>query len=244
VQIGNEPNGLNINEKCGSTAPDAMCERVREVRADIGIALDGDADRVIIADERGEVIDGDQLMALIAASWQARDALRGGGLVATVMSNLGLERYLLEKGMTLARTKVGDRYVVEHMRAHGYNVGGEQSGHIVLSDFSTTGDGLIAALQVLAEVVRTHRPVSEICRMFDPVPQVLKNVRYSSGKPLEQKPVREAIADAEKRLGKAGRLVIRPSGTEPLIRVMAEGDDGSLVTEIVDELCSVITKAA
>jgi phosphoglucosamine mutase len=244
IQIGNEPNGLNINEKCGSTAPDAMCERVREVRADIGIALDGDADRVIIADERGEVIDGDQLMALIAASWQARDALRGGGLVATVMSNLGLERFLVEKGMTLARTKVGDRYVVEHMRAHGYNVGGEQSGHIVLSDFSTTGDGLIAALQVLAEVVRTHRPVSEICRMFDPVPQVLKNVRYSSGKPLEQKPVREAIADAEKRLGKAGRLVIRPSGTEPLIRVMAEGDDGRLVTEIVDELCSVIAKAA
>jgi phosphoglucosamine mutase len=244
VQIGNEPNGLNINEKCGSTAPEQMCERVREVRADIGIALDGDADRVIIADERGEVIDGDQLMALIASSWQGRGALQGGGLVATVMSNLGLERFLNDKGMTLARTKVGDRYVVEHMRAHGYNVGGEQSGHIVLSDFSTTGDGLIAALQVLAEVVRTGRPVSEVCRMFEPVPQVLKNVRYASGKPLELKPVKEAIAAAETRLKGSGRLVIRPSGTEPLIRVMAEGDDAGLVNSIVDELCSVIAKAA
>ncbi|MBL8893492.1 MAG: phosphoglucosamine mutase [Rhizobiales bacterium] len=244
IQIGNEPNGLNINEKCGSTAPERMCERVREMRADIGIALDGDADRVIIADERGEVIDGDQLMALIASSWQSRGMLQGGGLVATVMSNLGLERFLGEKGMILARTKVGDRYVVEHMRAHGYNVGGEQSGHIVLSDFSTTGDGLIAALQVLAEVVRTGRPVSEVCRMFEPVPQVLKNVRYASGKPLELKPVKEAIAAAETRLGGSGRLVIRPSGTEPLIRVMAEGDDAGLVTSIVDELCSVIAKAA
>lgn len=244
IQIGNEPNGLNINEKCGSTAPERMCERVREMRADIGIALDGDADRVIIADERGEVIDGDQLMALIASSWQSRGLLQGGGLVATVMSNLGLERLLSEKGMTLARTKVGDRYVVEHMRAHGYNVGGEQSGHIVLSDFSTTGDGLIAALQVLAEVVRTGRPVSEVCRMFEPVPQVLKNVRYGSGKPLELKPVKEAIAAAETRLGGSGRLVIRPSGTEPLIRVMAEGDDAGLVSSIVDELCSVIAKAA
>lgn len=244
IQIGNEPNGLNINEKCGSTAPERMCERVREMRADIGIALDGDADRVIIADERGDVIDGDQLMALIASSWQSRGLLQGGGLVATVMSNLGLERFLGEKGMNLARTKVGDRYVVEHMRAHGYNVGGEQSGHIVLSDFSTTGDGLIAALQVLAEVVRTGRPVSEVCRMFEPVPQVLKNVRYASGKPLELKPVKEAIAAAETRLGDSGRLVIRPSGTEPLIRVMAEGDDAGLVTSIVDELCSVIAKAA
>jgi phosphoglucosamine mutase len=244
IQIGNEPNGLNINEKCGSTAPEAMCARVREMRADIGIALDGDADRVIVADERGEVIDGDQLMALIASSWQSRGMLQGGGLVATVMSNLGLERFLGEKGMTLARTKVGDRYVVEHMRAQGYNVGGEQSGHIVLSDFSTTGDGLIAALQVLAEVVRTGRPVSEICRMFEPVPQVLKNVRYASGKPLELTQVKEAITEAESRLGRSGRLVIRPSGTEPLIRVMAEGDDARLVSSIVDELCSVIAKAA
>jgi len=244
VQIGDDPNGLNINEKCGSTAPEAMCERVREVRADIGIALDGDADRVIIADERGQVIDGDQLMALIAASWRERGALQGGGIVATVMSNLGLERFLGEKGMTLARTKVGDRYVVEHMRAHGYNVGGEQSGHIVLSDFSTTGDGTIAALQVLAEVVRTGRRVSEGGRMFERVPQVRKNVRYSSGKPLELKPVKDAIADAEKRLGNSGRVLIRPSGTEPLIRVMAEGDDAGLVTSIVDELCSGIAKAA
>jgi len=244
IQIGNEPNGLNINEKCGSTAPGAMCERVREMRADIGIALDGDADRVIIADERGEVIDGDQLMGLIASSWQSRGGLLGGGLVATVMSNLGLERFLVDKGLTLARTKVGDRYVVEHMRAHGYNVGGEQSGHIVLSDFSTTGDGLIAALQVLAEVVRTGRPVSEVCRMFEPVPQVLKNVRYASGKPLELKPVKEAIADAEMRLGGSGRLVIRPSGTEPLIRVMAEGENSHTVETIVDELCDVIARAA
>ncbi|MBL8906347.1 MAG: phosphoglucosamine mutase [Rhizobiales bacterium] len=244
IQIGNEPNGLNINEKCGSTAPERMCERVREMRADIGIALDGDADRVIIADERGEVIDGDQLMALIASSWQSRGILQGGGLVATVMSNLGLERFLGERGMDLARTKVGDRYVVEHMRSNGFNVGGEQSGHIVLSDFSTTGDGLIAALQVLAEVVRTGRPVSEVCRMFEPVPQVLKNVRYGSGKPLELKPVKAAIAAAETRLGNSGRLVIRPSGTEPLIRVMAEGDDAGLVSSIVDELCSVIAKAA
>jgi len=244
VQIGNEPDGLNINAKCGSTAPQAMCEKVRELRADIGIALDGDADRVIIADERGTVVDGDQLMALIASSWQERGQLQGGGLVATVMSNLGLERYLASKKLTLARTKVGDRYVVEHMRAHGHNVGGEQSGHIVLADFSTTGDGLLAALQVLAEVVRSGRPVSEVCNLFLPVPQVMKNVKFKSGKPLEDLHVKSVIADAKARLGNSGRLVIRPSGTEPLIRVMAEGDDESLVRSIVDELCGVIAKAA
>jgi phosphoglucosamine mutase len=244
IQIGDKPDGFNINEKCGSTAPQAMCDKVRELRADIGIALDGDADRVIIADERGRLIDGDQLMALIAASWAEKGALRGGGLVATIMSNLGLERHLGEQGIGLVRTKVGDRYVVEHMRQHGYNVGGEQSGHIVLSDFSTTGDGLIAALQVLAEVVRTGKPVSEVCHRFEPVPQILKNVRYKAGKPLEDNGVVRAIEGAKERLGQKGRLVIRPSGTEPLIRVMAEGDDEKLVSALVDELCGVIAKAA
>jgi phosphoglucosamine mutase len=244
VQIGDKPDGLNINEKCGSTAPQAMCEKVRDMRADIGIALDGDADRVIIADERGTVVDGDQLMALIAASWQARGQLQGGGLVATVMSNLGLERYLAGKKLTLARTKVGDRYVVEHMRAHGYNVGGEQSGHIVLSDFSTTGDGLLAALQVLSEVVRSGKPVSEVCNLFTPVPQVQKNVKFKEGRPLENSQVKAALAEAVARLGNSGRLVVRPSGTEPVIRVMAEGDEVGLVRRIVEELCSVIAKAA
>jgi phosphoglucosamine mutase len=244
IRIGDAPNGFNINEKCGSTAPQVMCEKVRETRADIGIALDGDADRVMISDEQGQVIDGDQLMALVTKSLHERGQLQGGGLVATVMSNLGLERFLSAQGLSLARTKVGDRYVVEHMRAHGFNVGGEQSGHIILSDFSTTGDGLLAALQVLAEVKRAGKPVSEVCKMFEPVPQVLKNVKFKSGKPLDDSQVKTAIADATSRLGKAGRLVIRTSGTEPLIRVMAEGDDARLVNAIVDELCGVISKAA
>jgi phosphoglucosamine mutase len=244
IQIGNEPDGTNINDGCGSTHPEAMCTKVRELRADIGIALDGDADRVIIADDKGQVVDGDQLMALIATSWAKRGELRGGGLVATIMSNLGLERYLADQKLTLARTKVGDRYVVEHMRAHGHNVGGEQSGHIVLSDFSTTGDGLLAALQVLAEVKRQGRPVSEVCKLFTPLPQVLKNVKFKQGAPLQDNRVRSMIADAEARLGNSGRLVIRPSGTEPVIRVMAEGDDEGLVSTIVDELCGAIAKAA
>jgi phosphoglucosamine mutase len=244
IQIGNEPNGTNINEKCGSTYPDVMRAKVRETRADIGIALDGDADRVIIADERGEIIDGDQIMALIATSWAQRGQLKGGGLVATIMSNLGLERYLESQKLALARTKVGDRYVVEHMRGHGFNVGGEQSGHIVLSDYATTGDGLLAALQVLAEVVRQGRPVSEVCNLFTPLPQVLKNVRLKGGNPLQDKQVIEAIKDVEAKLGNHGRLVIRPSGTEPLIRVMAEGDDSLMVHKVVDELCSVIAKVA
>ncbi len=244
IRIGDAPNGFNINEKCGSTAPQVMCEKVRETRADIGIALDGDADRVMISDEQGQVIDGDQLMALVTKSLHERGQLQGGGLVATVMSNLGLERFLSARGLSLARTKVGDRYVVEHMRAHGFNVGGEQSGHIILSDFSTTGDGLLAALQVLAEVKRAGKPVSEVCKMFEPVPQVLKNVKFKSGKPLDDAQVKTAIADATSRLGNAGRLVIRPSGTEPLIRVMAEGDDARLVNAVVDELCGVISKAA
>jgi phosphoglucosamine mutase len=244
ITLGDTPNGTNINDKCGSTHPEALCERVRETRAHIGIALDGDADRVIIADENGIVIDGDQIMALIATSWAARGQLKGGGIVATVMSNLGLERYLASKGLTLARTKVGDRYVVEHMRANGFNVGGEQSGHIVLSDFSTTGDGLIAALQVLGEVVRQQKPVSEVCKLFTPLPQLLKNVRFTSGKPLENAEVKSAIRDAEATLGKSGRLLIRPSGTEPLIRVMAEGEDEAMVKKIVEQLCAVIVKAA
>src|SRR5665213_738333 len=244
ITLGDTPNGININDKCGSTHPEALCAKVRETRAHIGIALDGDADRVIIADENGNVIDGDQIMALIATSWAARGQLKGGGLVATVMSNLGLERYLTSRGLTLARTKVGDRYVVEHMRAHGFNVGGEQSGHIVLSDFSTTGDGLIAALQVLGEVVRQQKPVSEVCKLFTPLPQLLKNVRFTSGKPLENAEVKSAIRDAEATLGKSGRLLIRPSGTESLIRVMAEGEDEAMVKKIVEQLCAVIVKSA
>ena len=244
IELGVNPNGTNINEKCGSTAPELMCEKVREIRADIGIALDGDADRVIICDEKGHVIDGDQIMALVASSWAQRGQLKGGGLVATIMSNLGLERFMEGQGLSLARTKVGDRYVVEHMRGHGFNVGGEQSGHIVLSDYATTGDGLLAALQVMAEVVRQGKPVSEVCKLFDPLPQVLKNVKFKGGKPLEDNAVKQAIASAEMRLGNQGRLVIRPSGTEPLIRVMAEGDDSRMVDEIVDELCGIIARTA
>jgi phosphoglucosamine mutase len=243
-EIGRDPNGVNINANCGSTHPEVMCQKVREMRAHIGIALDGDADRVIIADEKGNVIDGDQIMALVATSWAQRGQLKGGGLVATIMSNLGLERYLAGQNLTLARTKVGDRYVVEHMRAHGFNVGGEQSGHIVLSDYATTGDGLLAALQVLSEVMRQGKPVSEVCKLFEPLPQVLKNVKFKGGNPLQASQVKDAIVAAEQRLGTQGRLVIRPSGTEPLIRVMAEGDDGTLVTRIVDDLCGVISKAA
>ena len=241
IAIGEEPNGTNINLNCGSTHPVALSRKVHEVRADIGIALDGDADRVLIVDETGAVVDGDQLMALIAESWAADNMLRGNGIVATVMSNLGLERFLDGIGLTLARTKVGDRYVVEHMRKHDFNVGGEQSGHIVLSDFATTGDGLVAALQVMACVQRMGRPVSEVCRRFEPVPQVLKNVRHSGGNPLNDALVKTAIADAETSLGAGGRLVIRPSGTEPLIRVMAEGDDREKIESVVDQLINVIS---
>ena len=244
IKIGVDPNGININQKCGSTAPEALCEKVREVRADIGIALDGDADRVIIVNEKGQIVDGDQLMAVIAESWQRRGRLSAGGVVATVMSNLGLERYLKDMGLSLARTPVGDRYVVEYMRKHGYNVGGEQSGHIVLSDFTTTGDGVISALQIMAVVVATGKPVSEVCNRFAPVPQVLQNVHYSSGDPLEKDAVKKIIELATKRLGNQGRLVIRPSGTEPLIRVMAEGDDATLVSEVVGDICDAVRKAA
>ena len=240
VTIGNTPNGTNINLDCGSTHPAALQKKLHEVRADIGIALDGDADSVIIVDENGTIVDGDQLMAAIAETWAQDQILKGDGIVATVMSNLGLERFLSDKGLSLARTKVGDRYVVEHMRQHNFNVGGEQSGHIVLSDFGTTGDGLVAALQILACVKRTGKTVSEICHRFEPVPQLLRNVRFSGGKPLEDAAVKQAIADAENELARNGRLVIRPSGTEPLIRVMAEGDDREQVERIVNELVSVI----
>ncbi len=238
--IGTEPNGFNINEDCGSTSPQKLCEKVREMRADIGIALDGDADRCLIVDEAGRSIDGDQIMALIATSWRQDDRLAANGVVATVMSNLGFERYLAGMDLDLVRSQVGDRYVVEEMRKGGYNLGGEQSGHIILSDFSTTGDGLVAALQVLAAVKRSGKPVSEVCRLFEPVPQLLKNVRFKQGRPLEEASVKQAIEDGGARLGTSGRLVIRPSGTEPLIRVMGEGDDAGLVKAVVNDIVDAL----
>ncbi|MGO4682782.1 phosphoglucosamine mutase [Hyphomicrobium sp. 2TAF46] len=244
IKIGVEPNGHNINLNCGSTSPNALVEKVKELRADIGIALDGDADRVVIVDEKGEIVDGDQLMAVIAESWHRTGKLAAGGIVATVMSNLGLERYLRSIGLTLARTPVGDRYVTEHMRKHGFNVGGEQSGHIVLSDFTTTGDGLVSALQILACVVATGKTVSEVCNRFHPLPQILRNVRYANGQPLEDTRVIKAIEGAKAKLGENGRLVIRPSGTEPVIRVMAEGDDEKIVSSIVGDICDAVRSAA
>ena len=244
IAIGVEPDGFNINQDVGSTAPAALAAKVRELRADIGIALDGDADRVLIVDEKGQVVDGDQLMAVVARSWKEDDRLTQPGLVATIMSNLGLERYLGGIGLTLARTAVGDRYVLEHMREHGYNLGGEQSGHIIMSDYATTGDGLVAALQLLSVVKRSDRPVSEVCHCFDPLPQILRNVRYRSGEPLRAEAVVTAIAQARARLGDDGRLVIRASGTEPVIRVMAEGDDRTLVSDVVDTVVDAVAKAA
>jgi phosphoglucosamine mutase len=238
--IGAEPDGFNINHKVGSTAPQAVADKVKEVRADIGIALDGDADRVIIVDEKGHVVDGDQFMAVIAESWAERQMLVGGGIVATIMSNLGLERHLGSLGLTLERTQVGDRYVLEAMRAKGYNVGGEQSGHIILSDFTTTGDGLVAALQLLSVLKEKNRPVSEICSRFEKVPQLLRSVRFKSGKPLENKLVKQAIADAQSMLGTGGRLVVRASGTEPVIRVMGEADDAGLVETVVAQVEAAI----
>ncbi|MEX0842029.1 MAG: phosphoglucosamine mutase [Xanthobacteraceae bacterium] len=242
--VGVEPDGFNINKDCGSTAPEALRSKVVEMRADVGIALDGDADRVIVVDERGRIVDGDQLMAVIAESWKEDGRLSKPGIVGTVMCNLGLERHLKQRGIELVRTPVGDRYVVEHMRAHGYNVGGEPSGHIILSDYATTGDGFVAALQVLAVVKKAGRPVSKVCHRFDPLPQVLKNVRYANGKPLENAKVRSAIAVAQERLGRGGRLIVRPSGTEPVIRVMGEGDDKNLVEEVVDGIVEALNHAA
>ena len=244
IAIGDEPNGMNINKDCGSTDLAAISKKVREMRADIGIALDGDADRVMIVDELGRVVDGDQLLAVIAESWKEDGRLSRPGVVATVMSNLGLERYLGSIGIELVRTPVGDRYVLERMRADGYNVGGEQSGHIILSDYSTTGDGLVAALQMLAVVKRYNRPVSELCHRFEPLPQILKNVRYKAGKPMESASVITAIASAEKKLGQGGRLLVRASGTEPVIRVMGEGDDKAVVEQAVDDVIEALSKAA
>ncbi len=241
--IGVSPNGLNINDECGSTDTALLRRRVVETGADIGLALDGDADRLIVVDETGEEVDGDQMMALIASSWHRRGTLRGGGVVATVMSNLGLERFLEGQGLGLHRTKVGDRYVLEAMRAGGYNVGGEQSGHIILTDYATTGDGLVAALQVLACLVDSGRRASELLNLFEPLPQLLKNVRFEGGAPLRSESVKAAIADGEARLAGSGRLVIRKSGTEPVIRVMAEGEDEGVVAQVVDAICEAVKAA-
>ncbi len=244
VKVGVSPNGKNINDRCGSTHLDLVQETVVASGADIGIALDGDADRLIVIDETGRAVDGDQIMALIATQLADRNELKGGGVVATVMSNLGLERYLQGKGLNLVRTKVGDRHVLERMRADGYNVGGEQSGHMILLDHATTGDGTIAALQVLAAVVNARKKASEVLHLFDPVPQLLKNVRFSGGKPLDDARVKAVIAEAEAALNGKGRLLIRPSGTEPVIRVMAEGDDAGEVEAAVDAICAAVAEAA
>ncbi|WP_114522436.1 phosphoglucosamine mutase [Altererythrobacter sp. ZODW24] len=243
ITIGTEPNGTNINKDVGSTSLDALKAKVVETGAHIGIALDGDADRLIVVDEKGQTVDGDQLMALIATRRAMRGQLKGSGIVATVMSNLGLERYLIENGLRLERTKVGDRHVLERMRAGGFNVGGEQSGHMILLDYGTTGDGTVAALQVLSALVRIGKPASEVLHVFDPVPQLLKNVRYSGGAPLENPDVIACIVGAEAELKGKGRLVIRPSGTEPVIRVMAEGDDEAQVHEVVDRICKAVEEA-
>jgi len=244
IPVAVDPDGFNINEQCGSTHIETMRSQVIAHGADLGIALDGDADRVLMVDGSGNLIDGDQMMGLIAARWADDGRLSGNGVVATVMSNLGLERFLHGRGLTLVRTPVGDRYVVEHMREHHFNLGGEQSGHIILGDHSTTGDGLIAALQVLSAIVVTGRPANEVCRVFDPLPQILKNIRFKHGAPLQDARVKSAIADAENRLNGVGRLLIRKSGTEPLIRVMAEGEDAALIEVIVDELLEVIADTA
>jgi phosphoglucosamine mutase len=240
IPIGVKPNGTNINHQCGSTYPQALRETVVASGANIGLALDGDADRLIVVDETGKVVDGDQLMALITLNYARHGLLSGNALVATVMSNLGLERALAAKGIGMLRTKVGDRYVLEEMRASGVNVGGEQSGHIILSDHATTGDGLVAGLQILAALVEADKPASQVLHQFDPVPQLLKNVRYEKGEPLEAESVKKVIAAAEKELDGKGRLVIRKSGTEPLIRVMAEGDDAAQVERLVDTICDAV----
>jgi phosphoglucosamine mutase len=244
IAIGVAPDGFNVNDKVGSTHPKALQLKVLESGADIGIALDGDADRLIVVDERGQVVDGDQLMALIASRAAEAGTLKGGALVATVMSNLGLERFLESKGIALHRANVGDRHVLELMRDRGCNVGGEQSGHIILSDHATTGDGLVAALQVLAALVGSGKPASELLHLFDPLPQMLKNVRFKGGAPLEAQSVKDAIAAGEAKLAGQGRLLIRKSGTEPLIRVMAEGEDKALVGRVVDDICAAVAAAA
>lgn len=244
VTLGVSPNGKNINDRVGSTHLDAIRETVVASGAHVGIALDGDADRLIVVDETGATVDGDQIMALIGSQWAAQGRLRGGGVVATVMSNLGLERFLAGQGLDLVRTGVGDRHVLEAMRKSGYNVGGEQSGHMILLDHATTGDGTVAALQVLAALVQSGKKASEVLHLFDPVPQLLRNVRFTGGKPLESARVQAVIAEAESELNGKGRLVIRPSGTEPVIRVMAEGDDGAQVEAVVASICAAVEQAA
>lgn len=244
IPVGITPNGFNINSGCGSTAPEFLAEQVVTHNADLGIALDGDADRVLLVDEKGTAVDGDQLMGLITRSWHEKGILKGGGLVSTVMSNLGLENFVKDLGLDMCRTKVGDRHVVEKMRQSGYNVGGEKSGHIVLSDYSTTGDGLLAALQVLRVISESDKPASEVLRVFEPMPQILKNVAYHAEGIMEHKNVIEAIRDGEARLNGKGRLLIRKSGTESVIRVMAEGDDEQLIHEVVDDICQVVDNAA
>lgn len=244
IKIGDKPNGRNINDGYGATSTKNLQETVIETGADIGIALDGDADRLIVVDEKGDVVDGDQLMALLAVMKQRQGFLKNNTVVATVMSNLGLEKFLQTQDIHLLRTAVGDRYVVEKMREGDFNLGGEQSGHIVLSDFGTTGDGLLAALQVLAAVKESGKKVSAVCHVFDPYPQVLKNVTYASGKPLDEVSVKQAISEAETKLSNDGRLLVRASGTEPLIRVMAEGQDLTLVNEAVDHVCAAVQQYA
>jgi phosphoglucosamine mutase len=244
IKVGVSPNGFNINGECGSTHPQAMQKMVKEYRADIGIALDGDADRLVICDEKGQIIDGDQIMALIADHWAKLGRLSGGGVVATVMSNLGLERFMKARNLRLERTQVGDRYVMERMVEGGFNLGGEQSGHIILRDYATTGDGLLAALQVLAVLKEADKPMSALARQFEPVPQLLENVRFANGAPLERQEVMAVIADAEQRLNGSGRIVVRASGTEPLIRIMAEGDDAKLVGQVVKEIVGVVKQVA
>ncbi|MGH1402926.1 MAG: phosphoglucosamine mutase [Alphaproteobacteria bacterium] len=244
IAIGNLPDGRNINDGYGATATGRLQEAVVDYQADVGIALDGDADRLIMVDERGSKVDGDQIMAALALWMKEQEVLKGNGLVATVMSNLGLERLMEENGMSLIRTKVGDRHVVEHMRKNDFNLGGEQSGHLVLRDFATTGDGLLAALQVLNIIKHKGVPASEALNMFTPCPQILKNVRYSGENPMDTNVVQDAINDAQARFNGQGRVLVRPSGTEPLIRVMAEGDDSALVEAVVNDLCAVIEKAA
>jgi phosphoglucosamine mutase len=244
VPIGVSPDGFNINRGCGSTMPELLCDEVTRHGAHLGIALDGDADRLILSDEHGTLIDGDQILALIAYSWNQTGRLAAGGVAATVMSNLGLERFLADQGIVLHRTQVGDRYVMERMRELGLNVGGEQSGHMILSDYATTGDGLLAALQLLAVLVEDGRPASEVMRLFEPLPQVLKNVRYAGRSPLGAARVKRAIEAAEAALAGTGRLLIRKSGTEPLVRVMAEGEDDALVARVVDAVCAEIGAVA
>lgn len=240
IAVGVQPDGQNINEQCGSTAPEMMCDTVRKTNADVGIALDGDADRVIICDEKGQLLDGDQVMAVIATLCHANGSLKGGGIVATQMSNMGFEKYLKTLDLKLIRTKVGDRYVVEEMRANGYNIGGEQSGHIIMSDYTTTGDGIIAALQVLAYMRTRKSPLSVCGKLFTPMPQLLRNVQYTGASPLDNLAVQQSIAKAEKILAGNGRIFIRKSGTEPLIRVMAEGEDSTLIENTVAEICNAM----